>query len=136
MLETMIRQICSVVVLVEDKWTEINRYVNDLLSEDATILQGDEFVQLLFENDSFSRSRKYFWILACLKDFENVIEHAENYWREFKESYLHPYKESISNIGRDVEEIDASIASLKRIRMGFGATREEVKMLRDGVSLS
>lgn len=142
-LEAMIIEICSIVERVGSCWMEINKHINDLLSEDATFLQGDEFVQLLFEDDSFSRSQKYFSILACLKDFENVIEQAKNYWRDFKERYVDPWK-AIENTEvvwssawwrlQDVEKTDERIVSMKRIRMGFGATREEVKMLRDGVS--
>jgi len=51
---------------MNEKWKEITQYFEELLFEGPSILDGDEYVNLLFEDSSFSRSRRYFWMLGCI----------------------------------------------------------------------
>jgi hypothetical protein len=61
---------------VLERWNEISHYVNKLLSEDSIFLEGDKYVELLFEDETYSRSRKYLWVLGCLNEFENSLTSA------------------------------------------------------------
>jgi len=42
-------------------------------NEDISFLKADEFVHLLYDDNTFRRSRLYFWAVACLTSFEQSI---------------------------------------------------------------
>lgn len=139
-LEAIVSEIHSLYNEVAFHWRSIQSHVSELISEDATFLQGNEFVQLLFESDSFSRSRKYFWILGSLRDFENVIKQGEEQWHEFKKRYIDPFreirKEELHGVLKMAATIDEEVAEMATIRIGFGETRTQVESMRDGVSIT
>jgi hypothetical protein len=37
---------------VSERWNEISHYLKELLSEDSTFLEGDKYVELLFEDET------------------------------------------------------------------------------------
>lgn len=43
---------------VSERWNEISHYLNELLLEDSTFHDGDKYVELLFEDETYSRSKK------------------------------------------------------------------------------
>jgi hypothetical protein len=133
----LVKDILYVVIEVGVRWTGINNHLMELLTEEATFLEKDRFVKLLFEDDTYSRSRKYFWVLGCLRDFENAMKDTATKWKVFKETYMDPYKESkkeeISDALRVAGHIEVELASIKRIEDGLGDIREQALLLRDGV---
>jgi hypothetical protein len=55
------------------RWRQVTSHLEGLLYEGPTILDGGKYVNLLFEDDTYSRSRKYFWILECISEFKAAI---------------------------------------------------------------
>jgi hypothetical protein len=129
--------ICDVLERVEFCWRQISDHLTSLISENANFLDGDDYVKLLFKDESYTRSRTYFWILGCLRDFENTIRDTEKHWEVFQGSYIdlvkdgHEYK--LTEASKSVTKINLLIASLNRIKGEFGAMRTQVTLLRDGV---
>ena len=100
-------------------------------------MEGDDYVKLLFEDESYTRSRTYFWILGCLRVFEDTIRNTKKHWETFQDSYISPFKNDpeyqSSAACKIVKDIDTVMASLDRIEGEFGAMRTQVTLLRDGV---
>lgn len=72
-LDEMTRIIHDLLKQVELCWRQIRDHLTSLISENANFMEGDKYVKLLFEDESYTRSRTYFWILGCLPAFENTI---------------------------------------------------------------
>ena len=51
------------------RWTALAQYIDDLLVE-ADFMRPRIYEQMLFDDDHFTRSRKYFWAIACLTEFD------------------------------------------------------------------
>ncbi|PMD42010.1 hypothetical protein L207DRAFT_580690 [Hyaloscypha variabilis F] len=136
-LDNMTRNILRVLERIEFCWRQINDHLNSLISENENFLDGDDYVKLLFEDESYTRSRTYFWILGCLRDFENTIRDTEKHWEAFQGSYIDLVKDDpaykLTKACEMVTEIGILMASLDRIKSEFGAMRTQVTLLRDGL---
>jgi len=138
-LISLLRDIDFVMERVAKRWEEIGNYLKGLLVEDANFLEADLFVKLLFEDDHYSRSRKYFWILGCIGDFQNTIKDTSTHWSDFQMKHIDPFKElkkdEMSQPMHFVGEIDAYFATMNRVKLGLDEVREQTLLLRDGVSI-
>jgi hypothetical protein len=54
-----------------DRWTALDEYFEKLLEED--FMDPHQYAKLLFDDESFSRSQKYFWAIGCLTEFDASI---------------------------------------------------------------
>jgi hypothetical protein len=113
------------------------------------------YVKLIFDDESFTRSKLYFWVIGCLNEFLVSIEDNIKQWKLFRETrvtlllkYLpmsgdesqnadatFPYRRSqlerLQSLDQSTEGICENLESL---RLGFTTQLETVKALRDGVS--
>lgn len=75
---------CIVYALKEvvKRWTNLNEYISKLLMED--VMDPEVYVQLLFDDETFSRSRLYFWVIGCLNEFEVSITDNIKQWELYR----------------------------------------------------
>lgn len=75
---------CIVYALKEvvKRWTDLNEYISKLLMED--VMDPEVYVQLLFDDETFSRSRLYFWVIGCLNEFEVSIADNIKQWELYR----------------------------------------------------
>lgn len=143
LLGQFLEEMASLIGGVSTRWNEISNYLNELISEDSTFLEGDKYVELLFEDETYSRSRKYFWVLGCLNEFENSLKSAAKQWEDFEEHFLKPLGEldldkdrnGNSEMVESYQLIGSHMRSLKGFQVGFAEMRIQVLSLRDGVGL-
>jgi hypothetical protein len=141
MLGQFLEEMDGLMGKVSGRWNEISHYLNEPLSEDSTFLEGDKYVELIFEDETYSRSRKYFWVLACLNEFENSLKSAAKQWEDFEGRYVKPLGDL--NLDKDLEGSSAitecynsirnHMRSMKGFEVGFIEMRAQVLPLRDGV---
>lgn len=77
-----LRIILHIIKLVCKRWTEIDEYLATLLVED--FMKPKQYYGLLFDDENFTRSRKYFWVIGCLNEFiisigDNINQCADFY---------------------------------------------------------
>jgi hypothetical protein len=87
---------------VVEKWTQLNGYFGELLADDFLNLK--EYVKLLFDDENFTRSRKYFWAIGCLTEFINILSDNIKQWDLYHEARIQPLLD-LENLE---EEFDAS----------------------------
>ena len=149
---------------VIDRWTALDSYFEKLLAEN--FMEPDQYAKLLFDDDSFSRSQKYFWAIGTLNEFgasiaDNIKQLTLYYEARIKPLLESPYlaagleamilrlteddrKMSAEKRGaRRVAEFKALVAdfetkqvSLVNVQGQFASRLETVKTLREGVSNS
>ncbi|KAL9594752.1 MAG: hypothetical protein Q9179_005256 [Wetmoreana sp. 5 TL-2023] len=69
---------------ISEKWTEFQSYFDYILDSADSLMQPTEHDNLLFDDGSFSRSRRYFWAIDCLSEFENSISDNINQWELYQ----------------------------------------------------
>jgi hypothetical protein len=133
---------------VEKRWAELNRYIADLLSED--FMKPKVYAKLLVDDKNFTRSKRYFWIIACLNEFDLSIEDNIKQWKLFREARVIPFLDAKPKTKPDAnpdaklggleqfqalyKEADNLHETLQDLRSQFRFKLATVRTLRDGVS--
>jgi hypothetical protein len=117
--------------MVIDRWRKVEEYFGWLIGHRDTLSDLEAHDSLLFDDDTFSRSRKYFWAINYLAELDISI--AENMFQLEKWTSLEG-----THRGEHAKRTDARLsellAQLKDLRSRLRAQREEAIALRDGVS--
>ncbi|PQE18890.1 26S protease regulatory subunit like protein [Rutstroemia sp. NJR-2017a BVV2] len=139
---------------VVEKWTELSRYFAELLADD--FLNLNEYVKLLFDDENFTRSRKYFWAIGCLTEFTNVLADNIKQWDLYYEARIQvlleldnieeklaaaslypPYagegEERLVNFKKSIRECQNHRETLVGLREDFQRKLDSANALRDGL---
>jgi hypothetical protein len=138
LFQVMIRLVQnSITQLCDSKLKELLEYFQELVSEKSALFNPDLHDSLLSDDETFSRSKTYFWAINMLREIEisisrNIkqIEDCINTWPRLNSS-----EENDRDRARRAEkQLRPSIEKLTALRDKFKAMREEAQALRDGVS--
>jgi hypothetical protein len=154
--------LCIIATAFKDaanSWEQVARHLTELLSDDDdAVLHPERHDQLLFDDSTFSRSRRYFWAADIMDTFQDAIENLLNqweYWREAWEPRLrlleniqtnrlkeresdedgkpHPdYK--VSSLENYLRLITFEVDRIKQIKADLNKLATKTKTLREGVS--
>lgn len=127
---------------LEKQWTVLNEYIASLLVED--FMDPETYTKLLFDDEIFSRSRLYFWIIGCLNEFDVSIEDNIKQSRLFRQGRVEPLLNSLRSQSipepqdstrlRDLEKRAEELEQgLEDIQAQFRAKIETVQSLREGL---
>jgi hypothetical protein len=58
--------ICKALREAADFWEEIGKLLSPMLDDQVIIFNPEKHDRLLFNDNTFSRSRRYFWAVECL----------------------------------------------------------------------
>lgn len=139
--------------LVVQRWEQLYQHIEGLLHED--FMDPATYVELLFDDENFSQSRLYFWVIGCVNEFQISIEDNIKQWTLFREARVESYLErnsgaaeesrsfaSFDNLRDDspkkiknlAKKIDAEVESLINCQSQFKHQQETAQAFRDGVS--
>ena len=109
--------------IVLERWEKILEYFTWLLGHRDTLSDPDAHDSLLFDDDSFSRSRRYFWAINYLAELDISISRNIIQLDRF--------------IGEDSpnKSLREQLSQLQHLRERILSQREEAIALRDGVSI-
>jgi hypothetical protein len=65
------------------RWAEFLSYFDYVLDGGDSLMKPAEHDNLLFDDGAFSRSRRYFWAIDCLSEFELSITDNINQWKMY-----------------------------------------------------
>jgi hypothetical protein len=149
---------------VIDRWTALDTYFENLLAED--FMAPGNYAKLLFDNDSFSRSQKYFWTIGTLNEFGASIADNIKQLTWYHEARIKPLLQSpdlaaileariprlteddrkmsaeergarkVANFKELVASFETKQVSLVNLQDQFARRLGIVKTLREGVSNS
>ncbi|KAL9596088.1 MAG: hypothetical protein Q9219_006036 [cf. Caloplaca sp. 3 TL-2023] len=69
---------------ISERWAEFQSFFDYILDSGDSLMQPTDHDNLLFDDGSFSRSRRYFWAIDCLQEFETSISDNINQWELYK----------------------------------------------------
>lgn len=69
---------------IADRWADFIIYFDYILDGGDSLMKPAEHDNLLFDDGAFSRSRRYFWAIDCLSEFELSITDNITQWELYK----------------------------------------------------
>jgi hypothetical protein len=114
----------EVIFRLMKEWTAISDYIETFVASKFTFLEEGQHDLLLFDDDTFSRSRQYFWVITTIGEFLPIIDQTLNIWGE-----MNKWREDLNLVQEDISEMMA----IKEI---FENQKKRAEALRDGVSLT
>lgn len=130
-LKNILPQLFATLLMIIPKiiahWTKISDYVEHFIAGQDSFLHEKKHDRLLFDDDSFTRSRQYFWAITSTGEFILIVD----------ETIKH-YDNVLQWIFKDGDELRKNgelQKKLKAVRDRFGMQRERAFNLREGVSL-
>ncbi|KAL9118771.1 MAG: hypothetical protein Q9187_004683 [Circinaria calcarea] len=115
--------IVSVFKRTSEDWGELVDELYIVLGHDDNFLHPEQHDQLLWDDEDYSRSKKYFWCLSALQAFETNIEKNRKYWYDFRDALYVPLLEVLERE-----------APLEREHNEWPNVQEEVKLLNTGIA--
>ena len=89
---------------------------------------------LLFDDGAFSRSRKYFWAIECLSEFELSISDNLLQWELYKLARINPISQSLPDLDqRQLVHVERQYRVLQNQRETFRQKLASIRALRDAV---
>ena len=73
---------------ISDRWQDFQAFFEYILDDKNAFMKPAEHDNLLFDDASFSRSRRYFWAINCLSEFITCITDNIHQWELFKEARI------------------------------------------------
>ncbi|KAL9000472.1 MAG: hypothetical protein Q9188_005672 [Gyalolechia gomerana] len=123
------------------EWSNICDYTDELLDSTTNIIGLASDDKLLFDDDDFSDSRKYSWLINSVHEFAEMISATVHTWEEYKAGYVEPYLKAGMSISPDerrsiqkmVSNIERTIQKFGHIERKFAGQRAKSVALRDGL---
>ena len=75
---------------ISERWAEFQSYFDFSLDGGDSLMQPSEHDNLLFDDGAFSRSRRYFWAIDCLSEFDISISDNITQWELYKTARIQP----------------------------------------------
>lgn len=75
---------------ISERWADFQVFFDFILDNGDSLMQPFEHDNLLFDDGAFSRSRRYFWAINCLSEFELCITDNLIQWELYKEARIQP----------------------------------------------
>lgn len=127
---------------ISDRWADFQAFFEYILDSGDSLMQPTQHDNLLFDDGSFSRSRRYFWAIDCLAEFDLSITDNITQWELYKASRfpaVEPVIDSHSLSELDYlqyKNADTQYKILKNQREYFRQKLASTKALRDAVSFA
>lgn len=124
-------------------WRSLYGHINAMLGTGEDIFDLETHDKLIFDDDLFSRSRTYFWMINCLQESDNLIHLNIQTWVGYRNAVLVPelrriegfaQKSSAKALHKFMNESDELIVEFEGLRNLLKDQREKAIALRDGVS--
>lgn len=117
------------------RWAEFLSYFDYILDGGDSLMKPAEHDNLLFDDGAFSRSRRYFWAIDCLSEFEQSITDNITQWELYNAARIQSL-DSMSELDyRQLAFAERQYLVLQNQRESFKQKLASTKALRDAVSL-
>ena len=137
---TMLDFVRDAFLFALDGWLGLYRHTESLLSSGEELVQPGLHDKLLFDDEVFSGSRKYFWLIDSLHTFTTAISSSLDTWKSFESQDIQPHVKSLSWSATEkemlldsLEQVQRIVQELEHMKMLFANQRAKTLALRDGV---
>ncbi|EHK97180.1 hypothetical protein M7I_7064 [Glarea lozoyensis 74030] len=124
-LPTISATLSMVISKIVAHWTKIGDYVDQFVAGQDSFLREKRHDRLLFDDDSFTRSRPYFWAITSTGEFILIIDETLNHYRTVAKW-----------VSKDKDELRKHREARKKleaVKARFERQRERATELREGL---
>ncbi len=121
---------------IADRWAEFLSYFDYILDSGDFLMKPAEHDNLLFDDGAFSRSRRYFWAIDCLSEFELSITDNITQWELYKAARVPSMDDLPEYDQRQLAFAERQYRVLQNQRESFRQKLASTKALRDAVCAS
>jgi hypothetical protein len=118
-------------------WEALVRYFDKFADDRKDFLDPRMHDNLLVDDESFTRLRKYFWALSYLSELNLYIGSAIHQWKGSRDTWEKRFPEldpgSWARAQEQMTEIDPLCEKLQAIRIRFQQHHKNITALRDGL---
>ncbi|KAL9130564.1 MAG: hypothetical protein Q9217_001277 [Psora testacea] len=120
---------------ISQRWTDFESYFDYILDDGDSLMNPTEHDNLLFDDGALSRSRKYFWAIDCLSEFESTVGDNLTQWEYYRDATVFPsMKDSLSSLEqRQLVFADMQYRTLQAQRDSFRQKLTATRALRDAL---
>ena len=121
---------------ISERWAAFQSFFDDILDVRDSLMQPAKHDNLLFDDGSFSRSRRYFWAIDCLSEFESTTSDNIIQWELYKQARILPLISSkvLSELDfAQFRNVERQYHVLQNQREYFRRRLASTKALRDAV---
>lgn len=124
---------------ISSRWAEFQSFFEFILDGGDSLMKPAEHDNLLFDDGAFSRSRRYFWAIDCLSEFDVVVSDNIVQWELYRAARIQPLLEGQGLPDLDMlqlKQVERRYEILCNQREFFRQKLIATKALRDAVSTS
>lgn len=124
---------------ISERWAEFHSFFDFILDGSDSLMNPSDHDNLLFDDGAFSRSRRYFWAIDCLSEFDLSISDNINQWELFKQARVLSLLavNALPDLDyRQFKQAEKQCQILQVQRENFRQKLASTKALRDAVSSS
>jgi len=115
-------------------WGKLVEHFDEFLKDGKPFLKAREHDNLLVDDETFSRSRKYFWSLSCLSEFILYINDAIYQWETSRDIWNKTFNGYQSEKSKEfIKQNNEICEKLKALRDRLQAHHKNLTALRDGL---
>lgn len=118
---------------IADRWADFLSYFDYILDGGDSLMKPAEHDNLLFDDGAFSRSRRYFWTIDCLSEFELAITDNLTQWELYKAARVSSMNDLPEHDQRQLAFAERQYHVLQNQRESFRQKLASTKALRDAV---
>ena len=119
---------------ISERWASFQGYFDFILDSGDSLMKPSEHDNLLFDDGAFSRSRKYFWAIECLTEFDNCISDNLLQWDLYKAARVPITIDSLTRLDSvQFAFVERQYAMLQVQRDSFRQKLSAIKALRDAL---
>ena len=118
---------------IAERWADFLSYFDYILDGGDSLMKPTEHDNLLFDDGVFSRSRRYFWAIDCLSEFELTITDNIAQWELFKAARTPALEGMTEHDQRQFAFAERQYRVLQNQRESFRQKLASTKALRDAV---
>lgn len=126
-LPTLASILFEIISRILKEWTEISDYIETFIASENAFLKEEKHDDLLFDDDTFSRSRQYFWVITSIGEFLPIIDSTIEEWHRVSGLVVR---------SAQMDERSLLDSRLEDIKERLKSQRKRSVALRDGVSPS
>lgn len=132
---------------IANDWATMHDHMNRMLDDGDVLFYPEKHDDLLFDDEIYSRSRRYFWAINALEKFERTLTDTIEQWKNYRTACIDPImdelylkfdesKESYMVKGPNalILLIESSVEELDMICQQFNNMRTRTEKLRGAVS--
>lgn len=143
-----LRYVAAALVGTTRRWRDVLRALDELVDSSNVVWRPQHQLQdLLFDDDAFSTSKRYFWAINFVHEAVGLLDDTLQRWDTYRRTAVTPFmgsgdggedwrERALAALLRSEKEAIDACAELERLRQAFQEKLDRITVMRDGVSNS